>query len=91
MVMVYSIIMNIEQELTTIQERNQRVEMDKAWEVSWTRRGFLAVATYVIASVWLLVIHDATPLLKALIPTIGYLLSTLSLPFIKKNWIKNHD
>ena len=89
--MVYFIIMDMEQELKAIYERNQRVEADKAWEVSWTRRIFIAVATYVIASIWLLFIRDTMPFLKALVPTIGYLLSTLSLPLIKKNWIKNHD
>ena len=80
------IIMDIEQELKVIQERNQRVEVDKAWEISWTRRIFIAVVTYIIAAVWLVVIADSKPFLKALIPTIGYVLSTLSLPVIKKWW-----
>jgi len=78
--------MNIEEEIQNIQERNRRVEIDKAWETSWTRRVFIATVTYIIAGVWLVMIHDSKPLLKALIPTVGYLLSTLSLPFIKKWW-----
>ena len=78
--------MNIEEEIQNIRERNKRVEIDKAWETSWTRRMFITVVTYIIASIWLLVIHDTKPLLKALVPTIGYLLSTLSLPFIKSWW-----
>ena len=85
----YFRIMDIEQELTAIQERNQRVEADKAWEVSWTRRVFIALATYIIASIWLVVIHDSMPFLKALVPTVGYVLSTLSLPFIKQWWISS--
>lgn len=78
--------MNIEKEIEAIKERNQRVEIDKAWEVSWTRRLFIAAVTYIIASVWLVLIHDTDPFLKALIPTVGYILSTLSLPIIKKWW-----
>lgn len=78
--------MDIEQEIEIIKQRNKRVESDKAWEVSWTRRLFIAVATYIIAGVWLLVIHDTHPLLKALVPTVGYLLSTISIPFVKRWW-----
>lgn len=51
----------IEKELIAIKERNWRVEMDKAWEISWTRRLFIAVATYVIAGVWLVWIEDSNP------------------------------
>ncbi len=82
--------MNLEQEINLIKERNSRVEADKGWEVSWTRRIFIAASTYTIAAVWLVVIKDTVPLLKALVPAIGYLLSTLSLPFIKSWWIKNN-
>lgn len=78
--------MDIEQEIREIKDRNARVELDKAWEVSWTRRLSIAAMTYIIASIWLNVIRDSVPLLKALIPTAGYLLSTLSLPVIKKWW-----
>ena len=57
--------MEIEKEIETIKERNSRVELDKAWEVSWTRRLFIAISTYVIAGAWLIVIKDSFPLLKA--------------------------
>lgn len=77
---------SIEERIQIIEDRNRRVELDKAWERSWTRRLFIALVTYIIAGIWLLVIHDAKPLLKALIPTAGYILSTLSLPIVKKWW-----
>jgi len=32
--------MDIEKEIEIIKERNRRVELDKAWEISWTRRIF---------------------------------------------------
>jgi hypothetical protein len=78
----------IEKQFDIIRQRNRRVEADKAWEVSWTRRLLLAVIVYIFAGAWLLAIHDSMPLLKALIPVAGYVLSTLSLPFIKRNWLK---
>lgn len=79
--------MNIEEEILEIKARNRKVETDKAWEISWTRRIFIALATYIIAGIWLMLIHDTNPLLKALVPAAGYILSTLSLPFVKKLWL----
>ena len=79
---------NIKIEIKEIRERNRRVEIDKAWETSWTRRLFIAVTIYVVAAIWLLMISETNPWLKALIPSLGYILSTLSLPFIKSFWEK---
>ncbi|MBI5220934.1 MAG: hypothetical protein HY978_03845 [Candidatus Liptonbacteria bacterium] len=78
--------MDIGSEIREIQERNRRVELDKAWEVSWTRRVFIALVTYLVAGVWLVWIRDAYPWLKAFVPAAGYVLSTLSLPILKKWW-----
>ena len=73
-----------------LKARNQRVESDKAWEISSARRLFISVITYIIAGIWLVVIHDNFPLLKAFVPAVGYLLSVQSLPFVKKWWIENN-
>ncbi|MBI2443830.1 MAG: hypothetical protein HYV42_01135 [Candidatus Magasanikbacteria bacterium] len=81
--------MNIEelfQDIADIKARNARVELDKAWETSWTRRLFLAALTYIVAAIWLLMIHDPNSFLKALVPAAGYLLSTLSLPIVRRWW-----
>ncbi len=79
----------IQEKLETIEQRNKRVELDKAWETSFTRRGFIAGVTYLIAFwfMWSIGVNDAY--LNALVPTGGYILSTLSLPFLKKYWIKH--
>ena len=76
-------------DIEEIKVRNARVELDKAWETSWTRRIFIGAMTFIIASIWLKIIDGENIFLKALIPTGGYLLSTLSLPAIKKIWIGN--
>ncbi len=80
--------MDIEKEIQIIHDRNKRVETDKAWELSWTRRLSIAIATYIIAGVWLVLINDTFPWLKAFVPAGGYFLSTLSLSFIKNLWMK---
>lgn len=71
-----------------ILERNSRVELDKAWETSKTRRAVIASITYCVATFFMWRIGIDEPYLNALIPTGGYLLSTLSLSFVKKYWLK---
>jgi uncharacterized membrane protein YoaK (UPF0700 family) len=77
----------IAREIELLKTRNQRVEADKAWEVSWSRRLLIALITFIVASIWLRVIEENNVFFKAVVPTAGYLLSTISIPFIKKFWI----
>ena len=71
-----------------IQERNIRVEADKAWETSLMRMGLITVSTYFIVVLWLWMIKAPYPWLNAFIPAGAFVLSTLSLPFLKKLWIE---
>lgn len=82
--------MDIEQELRAIKERNLRVEADKAWETSLSRKLLILVTTYVVASLALYVIEVPNFYLGAIIPTLGFFLSTLSFPVVKKWWISRH-
>lgn len=80
-------IERLKHELDQIHERNRQVEADKAWETSSFRVGTLCVITYVVASLVMKAIGVHQPLTNALIPTLGYFLSTQSLPMIKRWWI----
>ena len=75
--------------LQEIKKRNARVEADKAWETSKTRRGIIAVFTYLIVVLFLVLIDAPNPWMTALVPAGAYLLSTLTLPFVKKWWVAN--
>ena len=77
----------IKEELQVLKDRNGRVEAEKAWETSAARIGSIALGTYVIAGLALTMIGNDHPWRNALIPAIGYFLSTQSLPFLKKHWI----
>ena len=77
-----------EQKITEILERNRRVESDKAWETSWSRRLAITVFTYFVALIFMQVAGLKTPVLSAFIPAGGYFLSTLSIPFLKQFWIE---
>lgn len=77
----------LKQEIEAIKERNTRVEFDKAWETSWTRRISIAIATYIIVSLFMMTIGVEKPLITAIVPVLGFLLSTLSVERVKKWWM----
>lgn len=71
-----------------IEERNKKVEKDKAWETSFTRRLLLFVFTFLAIGIYMNAIGINSPWLNAIVPSVGFLLSTLTLPFFKKLWNK---
>ena len=76
-----------EEQLQAILDRNRRVEIDKAWEVSLTRRGFIALLIYATTAFLFWINRLPVPLLQALIPSAAFVLSTLSLPWVKRWWV----
>jgi len=82
---------NLESKIQAILERNKRVEADKAWEISLTRRGFISLMTYGIACLFLWLIESPNFYFTALVPTGGYIISTLSIPWLKTRWIKSRS
>jgi preprotein translocase subunit SecF len=79
---------SLEKRVSTIEERNKRVELDKAWETSFTRKVFVAVLTYFTIVLFFFVAGLPKPFVNSIVPTAGFVLSTLSLPYFKKLWIK---
>ena len=75
--------MNFEREIKKIQERNKRVELDKAWETSKTRKISIAILTYFVMVLVMYSLNMDNPFIGAIIPTLGFTLSTFSLDFIK--------
>ena len=78
---------DLEKRIETIESRNRRVELDKKWETSWTRRGFLLLFTYLSVGLYLQAIKIDDAWRNAIVPSLGFLLSTLTLPFFKKMWL----
>lgn len=79
---------NLEKELKKIEERNRKVELDKAWEVSLTRRLLLMLFTYLTIGFYLQAINIPQPWLNSIVPAIAFMLSTLTLPFFKNVWLR---
>ena len=81
---------NLEQEVSLIKQRNQRVETDKAWETSWTRKICIVIITYFVVVFYSFIISKFSNIwLSSLVPVFGFILSTLSLKFVRKIWEKN--
>ena len=79
----------IEQKIKNIEERNKRVELDKKWENSWTRKICIMVLTYIVVIIYSFLIRNYDNiLLSSLVPVIGFTLSTLSLKLVRKIWEK---
>ena len=79
----------LEEEINKIKKRNKRVELDKKWETSKTRKIFIGLLTYIIVVIYSYSISKITNIyLSSLIPVIGFGLSTLSLKGIRKIWEK---
>ena len=79
----------IKQEIEKIKERNKRVEKDKAWETSWTRRIAISTSTYILIAIFLFMIKIEKPFLAAIIPSVAYLISTATLGILKNWWLEN--
>lgn len=81
---------DIEKEINDIKERDKKVELNKAWETSWTRKLCIMFLTYIVVILYSLSISKINNVfLSSLVPVTGFTLSTLSLNVIRKLWEKN--
>lgn len=79
----------LKEEIEKIKERNKKVELDKAWETSGTRKICIAILTYIVVLIYSYIINKIDNIwLSSLVPVIGFTLSTLSLKYIRKIWEK---
>lgn len=83
-----STLENLQKELNEIKSRNQRVEADKSWETSWSRKIIVLVLTYLVIVIFFFAAKLAEPFVNAAIPAIAFILSSSSLPLFKKLWVK---
>lgn len=83
-------VKELEEEIVKIKERNKRVETDKAWETSWTRKICIMILTYIVVVTYTFVIDKISNIwLSSIVPVIGFTLSTLSLKLVRNVWEKN--
>lgn len=74
-----------------LEARNRRVEADKAWETSWWRRLAIVVLTYFVIVIYLGLVVHVNPWVNAIVPSVGFFLSTLTLSILKRIWLKKTE
>lgn len=78
-------------EIELIKERNKRVEKDKKWETSCTRRICIMILTYTVVVLYTFITRKINNVfLSSLVPVIGFTLSTLSLSVVREFWDKRN-
>jgi hypothetical protein len=84
-------VKDLEKEIEEIKERNRRVELDKKWETSMTRKICIAVLTYIVVIFYTVLTNKISNVfLSSLVPVIGFTLSTLSLKVVRRIWEKKN-
>ncbi|MFN8015487.1 MAG: hypothetical protein U0R17_02615 [Acidimicrobiia bacterium] len=81
----------LEARITSIEERNVRVEKNKIWETSPVRRISIALLTYTSIVCYHLAIGAKNVFVISAVPVVGFILSTLSLGFIRNIFEKRKN
>lgn len=77
----------LEKRIEQIEQRNKKVEGDKAWETSTLRKILILIATYIFAVLYLKIADTTNPFFGAIVPCVGFYLSTSSINIVKKWWL----
>lgn len=80
----------LEKEIEAIKKRNKKVEAEKAWETSWQRKSIIIFITYIFMVFFMKIIGVENVMFNAMIPTLGFYLSTLSVGLLKKRFIEKY-
>ena len=66
---------DLEKEMENIKHRNKRVELDKKWETSWTRKLCICILTYIVVVIYSYMVRNYDNIfLSSLVPVIGFTL-----------------
>lgn len=91
------VISNVSDDVGYLEERVKRLELQlryselqKKWEMSKVRLLILSATTYVVIAFFMYLFEIEDPLVNAIIPGSAYILSTISVPFIRKVWVRSY-
>ncbi|MBS3081293.1 hypothetical protein J4221_07520 [Candidatus Pacearchaeota archaeon] len=75
----------LKKEIEDIKNRNKRVELDKLWETSFTRKVLIAILTYIVIVIFFYFAELPRPFVNSIVPSLAFVLSTLTLNLFKKS------
>ena len=80
----------LQAEIEDIKARNARVEADKAWETSRTRKISIAVMTYFAMVIFFYFAGLPHPFINSIVPAVAFILSTLTMSTLKNIWLNKY-
>lgn len=78
----------IKNEVEKIKIRNKRVEADKAWETSFSRKIIIFILTYIVIVLLFIFAELPDPFINAIVPALAFMLSTLTISVFKRLWLQ---
>ena len=79
-------IKDLENEINNIKIRNKRVELDKKWETSWTRRICICILTYIVVVIYSYIVKNYNNIfLSSIVPVIRIHIINIIFKSYKKN------
>ncbi len=79
---------SLQNDLDALKERNAKVEAEKAWETSSLRIGAIVILTYAVAVLLMISLGTSRPFFAALMPMVGFFLSTQTLPVLQRWYLR---
>merc|ERR1711924_135801 len=79
---------DLRQDVTKLRHRNRMKDIDKEWDSSILKTIIIMACTYMLLGLYMAAIEVPQPWLSAIVPTVGYMLSTLALPSVKPIWLR---
>ncbi len=83
-------IKKLEAEVENLKKRNKRVEADKAWETSISRKILIVIITYFLIVIFFYIANLTNPWINAIVPSVAFVLSTLTVPYFKRIWVNHY-
>ncbi len=81
---------SLKKEIENLKQRNKKVELEKSWETSYFRIIGILISTFIIIYTIMYIAWFWDKIVWSLISAIWYLISTFSLWFLKKIYIKKY-
>ncbi|MBP9116257.1 MAG: hypothetical protein KBF89_07950 [Acidimicrobiia bacterium] len=75
---------SLENRIAKLELRNKMVESNKRWETSFIRRISIATLTYFVILAYHVIIGAKNMWIISAVPVLGFVISTLSLQYIRK-------
>lgn len=79
-------VAELQQAVAELKQRNERKDFEKRWEVGPARTLLIIALTYGCLFCYMWLVNMEAALLSAVVPTVGYALSTLAFPGARDRW-----